>query len=411
MKRRLAALLLVLLCLPLTACQKQQNLYSATWFDLFDTVAIVQGYADSQDSWNAQTQTVYSDLQRYNELFDIYHHYDGVTNLYDVNAQAAAAPVQVSDELYAFLRWCKDTAYPAANGATNIAAGAVLRLWHDARESDSPAPPDADAIAAALAHIGIEDLVLDDVAQTVYFADPEMALDVGAVGKGYAVEQTARAAQARGLTSALLNIGGNVRAIGTKPGGKPWTAGVENPWGDDPAYIQAVELADGDSLVISGDYQRYFEYDGVRYAHLIDLTTGYPAATSAAWPCWPAPTPEVWPTRFPPGCSVCPRRPAKPWPRKTTMPSSGCTLTRPRARAQTGRNKNNPRLPEIGGYIFAVNLYKLSKGTRNFPKRQRKKSRMVEGRSLHSVPLAFWSISQKSQFIPSGATRKFCDVA
>ena len=64
MKRRLTALLLVLLCLPLTACQKQQNLYSATWFDLFDTVAIVQGYADSQDSWNAQTQAMYSDLQR-----------------------------------------------------------------------------------------------------------------------------------------------------------------------------------------------------------------------------------------------------------------------------------------------------------------------------------------------------------
>ena len=119
--------------------------------------------------------------------------------------------------------------------------------------------------------------MLDDDAQTVYFADPAMTLDVGAVGKGYAVEQAAQAAQARGLTSALLNIGGNLRAIGTKPGGKLWTAGVENPWGDDPAYIQAVELADGDSLVISGDYQRYFEYGGVRYAHLIDLTTGWPA--------------------------------------------------------------------------------------------------------------------------------------
>ena len=92
------------------------------------------------------------------------------------------------------------------------------------------------------------------------------------------MEQTARAAQARGLTSALLNIGGNVRAIGTKTGGKPWTAGCRRtPGAIDPAYIQAVELADGDSLVISGDYQRYFEYDGVRYAHLIDLTTGYPA--------------------------------------------------------------------------------------------------------------------------------------
>ena len=278
MKRRIAALALaVLLCLPLTACQKQPELRSLTWFDLFDTVTIVQGYTDSADDWNAQELALIKDLERYNELFDIYNHYDDVVNLYDVNAQAAAAPVAVDDELYAFLRWCKDTVYPATDGTTNIAAGAVLRLWHDARESDSPAPPDPDAIAAALEHIDIDDLILDDAAKTVYFADPAMTLDVGAVGKGYAVERAAQAAQARGFTSALLNVGGNIRAIGTKPGGKPWTAGVENPWGDDPAYLQAVELADGDSLVVSGDYQRYFEYDGVRYAHLIDLTTGYPA--------------------------------------------------------------------------------------------------------------------------------------
>lgn len=278
MNRRIAALLAALLfCLPLAGCTKRQNLYSATWFDLFDTVAMVQGYADSQDDWNAQSKAIYDDLTLYNRLLDIYNHYDGIVNLYDVNAAAAAAPVPVDEELYAFLRWCKDTAYPAANGAANIAAGAVLRLWHDARESDSPAPPDAAAIAAALEHIDMENLVLDDTARTVYFADAAMTLDVGAVGKGYAVERTAEAAAARGVTSALLNVGGNVRAIGTKPGGKAWTAGVENPWGDDPAYLQAVELADGDSLVISGDYQRYFEYDGVRYSHLIDLTTGYPA--------------------------------------------------------------------------------------------------------------------------------------
>ena len=284
MKRRLTALLLVLLCLPLTACQKQQNLYSATWFDLFDTVAIVQGYADSQDSWNAQTQAMYSDLQHYNELFDIYHHYDGVINLYDVNARAAAAPVQVSDELYAFLRWCKDTAYPAANGATNIAAGAVLRLWHDARESDSPAPPDADAIAAALAHIDIEDLVLDDAAQTVYFADPEMALDVGAVGKGYAVEMAAQAAEARGLKSALISVGGNLRAIGTKPDGSQWSGGVENPWNASEVYTSTNSIFGCPStssdlaLVTSGDYQRYFVVDGKRYHHIIDPDTLWPAA-------------------------------------------------------------------------------------------------------------------------------------
>ena len=278
MKRQLAALMLAaLLCLPLAACQKQQELRSASAFDMFDTVVMVQGYTDSADNWNEQAAALMDDLSRYNELFDIYNHYDGVVNLHDVNAQAAAAPVQVSDELYAFLRWCKDTVYPATGGATNIAAGAVLRLWHDARESSSPAPPAADDIAAALEHIDIDDLILDDAARTVYFADPDMTLDVGAVGKGYAVEMAAEAAKARGLTSALLNVGGNIRAIGTKPGNQPWTAGVENPWGDDPAYLQAIELADGDSLVISGDYQRYFEYNGVRYAHLIDLTTGQPA--------------------------------------------------------------------------------------------------------------------------------------
>ena len=91
MKRCLAALALaVLLCLPLTACQKQQNLYSATWFDLFDTVAIVQGYATGQDEWNIQAAAVQEDLSRYNELFDIYNHYDDVVNLYDVKLRAVA---------------------------------------------------------------------------------------------------------------------------------------------------------------------------------------------------------------------------------------------------------------------------------------------------------------------------------
>ena len=117
----------------------------------------------------------------------------------------------------------------------------------------------------------------------MYFADPELQLDVGSIGKGYAVEQCAQAAEARGLTSALLNVGGNVRAIGTKPNSGPWVAGVDNPWPDQDGqyatarYVDTVELQPGQSLVISGDYQRYFTVDGVRYHHLIDLTTLQPA--------------------------------------------------------------------------------------------------------------------------------------
>ena len=189
----------------------------------------------------------------------------------------------VDDKILGMLELAQ-TMYDTTGGKLNIALGSVLNIWHNYREAaladdndSNNQLPTQEELDAAAQHCDIANLIIDEDAKTVYLADPAMSLDVGSVGKGYAVEQAAQAAEARGLTSALISVGGNLRAIGTKPGGKPWTAGVENPWADDPAYIQAVELANGDSLVISGDYQRYFEYEGVRYAHLIDLTTGYPA--------------------------------------------------------------------------------------------------------------------------------------
>lgn len=271
-----AAALLALVGLMAYSALTHRTLYTTTWFDLFDTVSVVKGYARSQAEWDEQMETLHDDLLHYHQLFDIYHHYDGMVNLYDVNAQAAEAPVAVEKDLYTFLDWCANTVYPQTEGATNIAAGAVLALWHDARESDTPAPPEDALIQQALDHMDKADLKLAD--GTVYFTDPDLRLDVGAVGKGYAVELAAEAAQARGLDSALLNIGGNLRAIGEKANGEgTWTVGVENPWGSDPAYLQTLALPDGYSLIVSGDYQRYFEYEGVRYSHLIDLTTGYPA--------------------------------------------------------------------------------------------------------------------------------------
>ena len=172
--------------------------------------------------------------------------------------------------------------YALTNGRTNVAMGRLLTLWHDARtaaEADPAAAylPDKAALEEAAAHRNIDDLILDEEAGTVYYADPELQLDVGSIGKGYAVEQVARAAEARGLTSALISVGGNLRAIGHKPDGRAWTGGVENPWGGQD-ILAALELPEGASLVTSGDYQRYFELDGVRYHHLIDPETRYPAA-------------------------------------------------------------------------------------------------------------------------------------
>ena len=206
--KRLLALGLALLCLlPLTACAPQQTLYSASWFDMFDTVTMVQGYAASQQEWDTQTAALHDDLVHYHRLFDIYHHYDGMVNLYDVNARAGQEPVQVSQELFDFLQLCKTSGETLTGSAVNIAAGAVLSLWHDARESENPAPPADSAIQEALQHCNVDDLLLDADALTVAFADPAMTLDVGAAAKGYTAVQAGKAAQARGLDHALLNMG------------------------------------------------------------------------------------------------------------------------------------------------------------------------------------------------------------
>lgn len=280
--KHLLALGLVVLCLactlPLTGCAPQQKLYSASWFTMFDTVTMVQGYAASQEEWDSQAAALHDDLEHYHQLFDIYHHYDGMVNLYDVNARAGQEPVQVSRELFEFLQLCKASGENLTDGAVNIAAGTVLSLWHEARESENPTPPADSAIQEALQHCNIEDLLLDADTLTVSFADPGMSLDVGAAAKGYTAVQAGQAALARGLDHALLNTGGNVYVTGPKADGTAWRVGVENPWGSEPQYIQTVELTGGDSLIVSGDYQRYFTYEGKRYSHLIDLTTGYPAA-------------------------------------------------------------------------------------------------------------------------------------
>ena len=181
--------------------------------------------------------------------------------------------------------------YELTGGKINIAMGSVLGIWHDYREAAEQNASEADntlptqeELEVVAQHCDINDLVIDEKAKTVYLSDPEMSLDVGSVGKGYAVEMVCRAAEARGLTSALVSVGGNLRAIGTKPDGSQWTGGVENPWNASEVYTNTnsifgspINMSDL-ALVTSGDYQRYFVVDGKRYHHIIDPDTLWPAA-------------------------------------------------------------------------------------------------------------------------------------
>ena len=272
----LAALLLLLSGCTAAVNGPKQEKFTATFLDVFDTVTTIVGMAPDKATFEQSARAVHEQLKEYHQLFDIYNTYEGVTNLKSVNDQAGVAPVQVDGRILQLLLDCK-AFYRATNGRVNVAMGSVLALWHEKRSEalDDPriaALPDPAALAEAAKHCDMDKVILDQQAGTVYLADPEMRLDVGAVAKGWAVEQVAKTA-AKGL---LISVGGNVCATSPKDeNGTPWVVGIQDPKGGDQ-YLHTVYVSGG-SVVTSGDYQRLFVVDGTPYHHIIDPDTLYPS--------------------------------------------------------------------------------------------------------------------------------------
>lgn len=273
-------LLLVLLCGCTAAPAKSDdtglNRYEATFLTLFDTVTTIVGYAETEEAFTDTAQAFHDELLEYHQLYDIYNEYEGINNIKTINDHGWEHPIKVDQRIIDLLLFSKEL-YTQTEGRVNIAMGSVLRLWHDARETGIADPsraalPDQAALEQAAAHTDIDSIQIDVEESTVFLSDPEVKLDVGAIAKGYAVEQVCRNTPS-GL---LISVGGNVCPTGPKPeSGQPWVVGIQDP--EDPEqYLHTVYVEDV-SVVTSGDYQRYFTVDGVPYHHIIDPDTNYPA--------------------------------------------------------------------------------------------------------------------------------------
>ncbi len=281
--KRLAVFLLSLMML--TGCRSagaETQRYTATFLNVFDTASQVVIYTDSQQKANTIAQQIHGELTKYHKLFDQYHDYPGVTGVYRLNQEAWKKPVRVDDELFQLLKYAKEM-HSLTNGRVNIAMGSVLSLWHEAREHGLAHPvsaqlPSMDALKSASAHIDPAMLVLDEDKRTVFFADDQLRLDLGAIAKGYAVERVADFLAEKGVTGVLLSIGGNVRAVGVRPDGSAFPTGLQNPdLSSAKAHLCVVGLSNA-SLVTSGSYQRFYTVDNRQYHHIIDPDTLMPAA-------------------------------------------------------------------------------------------------------------------------------------
>lgn len=248
--------------------------------DYFDTVITVVGYENTKEEFDAVADEILAEFGEYHRLYSIYHRFEGLENLCTINelVDGEHRTVEVDRRIIDMLLYSAEM-YEKTDGIVNIAMGSVLSLWHSYRNlgMDDPANaslPPMEGLISASEHTDIRDMVIDEKKLTVTLTDPLMKLDVGAIAKGYATECVARSLEERGITGYVLNVGGNVRAIGAKPTGEKWTVGIENPDGGE--YLEYLEL-EGMSVVTSGSYQRYYYVDGKPYHHIIHPDTLMPA--------------------------------------------------------------------------------------------------------------------------------------
>jgi FAD:protein FMN transferase len=165
-----------------------------------------------------------------------------------------------------------------SGGLFNPAIGELVRLWGFHSETFEPRLPDRKAIDKLVAaRPGMGDLVIEN--EALASRNPAVRLDLGGYAKGYALDVAATYLKSEGIPNALINVGGNVLALGRR-GNRSWRVGIQHP--RRPDTLATVELQDGEAIATSGDYQRYFMLDGRRYCHIIDPRTGYPAVHAQA---------------------------------------------------------------------------------------------------------------------------------
>jgi len=279
----------ILLLSALAGCRPTSSTYSKhsdSLFDVFNTLVTVVAYTRSEEEFDSYFAKIRARFGELHQLYDIYNDYNGVNNVKTINDNAGVQPVKVDNDIIDLLLFAKDW-YRRTGGKTNVAMGAVLRIWHDYREEGQSDPenaklPPVEDLREAERHTDIDKIIIDAENSTVYLPDPKMSLDVGAVAKGFATEIVAREMAEAGLKSALISSGGNIRAIGKPLDGvrERWGVGIQNPdesiVPDEQNVLDVIFINDL-SVASSGDYMRYYIVKGRVLHHIIDPATLMPA--------------------------------------------------------------------------------------------------------------------------------------
>ncbi|HEX6891379.1 MAG TPA: FAD:protein FMN transferase [Chryseolinea sp.] len=188
-----------------------------------------------------------------------------------LNQNAGIRPVFVDSEVYRLIKRCKELSV-LTQGAFDVTCGVLKRLYNFKGENFRL--PEADAVAAALRKVGSEKIKLKEP-NRIYLSEAGMHISFAAIGKGYAADIVKRKLVERGIKGGVINASGDLTAFGRRPDGSLWKVGIADP--DDPSRLIGWLRVENASVATSGNYEQYFERNGIRYSHNIDPRTGKPA--------------------------------------------------------------------------------------------------------------------------------------
>ena len=269
---------------PLNTETNELEKHTEKVYEYFDTITTFMAYTKDEEEFNHYVRVLNEELKRYHQLYNSYDAFEGVNNFRTINENAGKKPVEVDSKIIELIEYSKEM-YDLTGGKINIAMGSLLGLWHDAREISVDNPdeariPEESVLKTASSHKDINAIEIDKEKNTVYISDPDVQIDIGAIGKGYATKIIAKRLEEEGLKHGILSVGGDDVLIGDNPASENsyYKIAIQNPDLEDKEnpYSSVVSLRNT-SVVTSGDYQRYFMVDGKRYHHIIDPETMYPS--------------------------------------------------------------------------------------------------------------------------------------
>ena len=261
------ALTAVILSLGLASCNK--NISPSQTRPVLGTVCTVQLFENGK-------QKYYDTL--FERLDQIEAHMSmniPSSDIARINAASGGQKIAVHDDTFKVIRRALDIAQ-LSDGAFNPASGALVKLWNIG--SDAPHLPSQEEIEDSLVLCDWRSVVLseDGEEKFVYLPVKGTALDLGGIAKGFAADELAALIKKLKIPRAIIDLGGNIYAVGEKKGKEAWKVGIKNPFDSAASPVVALSVKDV-SVVTSGVYERFFVYEGRLFHHLLDCKTGYPA--------------------------------------------------------------------------------------------------------------------------------------